>query len=102
VTIPCLFYTVDYIVKKGEQGNFFYVLQEGRVRVTDIFVGNTHYENVTLEPGDYFGEGFLISTEPRAANVVASTEGVAFSIDRETFTKVLGDFSRLISKAQDR
>jgi CRP-like cAMP-binding protein len=102
VMTPHLFNTGDCIVKKGEQGKSFYVLQEGRVRVTDIFVGNTHYENVTLGPGDHFGEGALISTEPRAANVIALTQGTAFSIDRETFTKVLGDFSRLISKAQDR
>jgi cAMP-dependent protein kinase regulator len=102
VMTPCLFYIGDYIVKKGEQGDSFYVLQEGQVRVTDIFVGNTHYEDVTLEPGDYFGEGALISSEPRAANVVALTQGTAFSIDREIFTKVLGDFSRVILKAQDR
>jgi CRP-like cAMP-binding protein len=99
---PCLFSTGDYIVRKGEQGDSFYILQEGRVRVTDIFVGNTSYEDVTLEPGDYFGEGALISAEPRAANVVALTKGTAFSIDRETCRRVLGDFATLMSKSGDR
>jgi CRP-like cAMP-binding protein len=102
VMTPLLFCTGDLIVRKGDQGNSFYILQEGRVRVTDIYVGNTSYENVTLEPGDYFGEGSLVSNEPRPANVVALTKGMAFSIDRGQFEKVLGDFPRLVSKAQDR
>jgi CRP-like cAMP-binding protein len=65
-------------------------------------VGNIRYEDITLEASDYFGEGALISSESRAASVVAMTKGTAFSIDRTTFQKVLGDFSKLIAKSQDR
>ena len=99
---PVLFSTGDYIVKKGESGKSFYILQEGRVRVTEIFVGGTSYEDIDLNQGDYFGEDSLVSDEPRAANVVALTSGTAFSIDREMVKKILGDFGSLISKAQDR
>lgn len=102
VMTPCVFGTGDYIVKKGERGDSFYVIQEGKVRVTDIVVGKTRYEDVTLEAGDYFGEGALISSEDRAANVVALTKGAAFAIDRKTFQRVLGDFVKVIGKAQDR
>jgi CRP-like cAMP-binding protein len=102
VMTPCLFQTGDYIVKQGERGDSFYIIQDGKVRVTDIVVGNISYEDVNLEPGDYFGEGALISSERRAASVVAMTKGTAFSIDRPTFQKVMGDFVTLISKAQDR
>ena len=52
--------------------------------------------------GDYFGERALITSEPRAANVIGVTKGTAFSIDRSTFEKVLGDFSKVIMRAQDR
>lgn len=99
---PVLFSTGDYIVQKGECGTSLFIMREGRVRVTDIFVGGTSYEDVFLGVGDYFGEDALISDEPRAANVVALTKGSAFSVDRESIQKVLGDFASLISKAQDK
>jgi cAMP-dependent protein kinase regulator len=101
VTTPCIFSTGDYIVKRGEQGDSFYIIHEGKVRVTDIVVGSNSYEDVTLESGDYFGEGALISSEARTANVVALTKGTAFAIDRTTFQRVLGDFVKVIRKAQD-
>jgi CRP-like cAMP-binding protein len=102
VMTPVIFYTGDYIVKKGDKGSSFYIVQEGKVRVTEIFVGGTSYEDIVLEKGDYFGEDALVGEEPRAANVVALTTGRAFSIDRANVRKVLGDFASLISKAQDR
>jgi CRP-like cAMP-binding protein len=72
------------------------------MKVSDISVGNSNFDDVILRTGDYFGERALATDEPRAATVTALTEGVAFSIDRMTFEKVLGKFSRLIIKAQDR
>jgi len=102
VMTPCIFQTGDYIIKRGERGDSFYIIQEGKVRVTDIVVGNIRYEDVTLGTGEYFGEGALISSESRAASVVALTKGTAFAIDRTIFQKVLGDFVKLISRAQDR
>ena len=99
---PRTFKEEDVLVKKGEEGDAFYILQEGEMKVSDISVGNSNFDNIILKPGDYFGERALVTDEPRAANVTALTEGVAFSIDRLTFEKVLGKFSRLIIKAQDR
>lgn len=99
---PVLFSTGDYIVQKGDTGSSFFIIQDGKVRLTEIFVGGTSYEDTSLGTGDYFGEDALVSNEPRAANVVALTKGSAFSIDRANVRKVLGDFASLISKAQDR
>ena len=44
----------------------------------------------------------MITSEPRAANVIGITKGTAFSIDRSTFELVLGDFSKVILRANDR
>ena len=90
------------LVKKGEEGDAFYVIQEGELEVTDISVGSTSFEDIVLSAGDYFGERSLVTDEPRAANVTAMTEGLAFSIDKPTFQKILGDFTRVIMKSQDR
>jgi cAMP-dependent protein kinase regulator len=102
VMTPCIFTIGDYLVKRGEKGDSFYILHEGKVRLMDIVVGNNRYEDVTLHTGDYFGEGALISSETRTANAVAVTKGTAFSIDRSVFQRVLGDFITVIRKAQDR
>jgi cAMP-dependent protein kinase regulator len=92
----------DSLVRKGEEGDAFYIIQEGEMTVTDISVGPAKFEDIMLKAGDYFGERALATHEPRAANVTATTKGTAFSIDRTTFEKVLGKFSRVIMKSQDR
>jgi CRP-like cAMP-binding protein len=90
------------LVRKGEEGEAFYIIQEGEMTVTDISVGSSKFEDITLKAGDYFGERALATHEPRAANVTATTRATVFSIDRTTFEKVLGKFSRVIMKSQDR
>ena len=102
VMTPRFFKSHEIIVHKGEEGDAFYILAEGTMEVTDISVGNVQYEDVTLSPGDYFGERALITSEPRAAYVSGVTDGQVFSIDRATFEKVLGDYGRVIIQSQDR
>lgn len=100
--IPRVFEAGEYIVKKGEEGDTFYVIQEGKVRVTDITMGSTTYEDQVLGPGEYFGERALVHKEPRSANVVGKTKGIALSIDKETFEKVVGNIAVLTMKAEDK
>mmetsp|Transcript_52013 Transcript_52013/g.125490 ORF Transcript_52013/g.125490 Transcript_52013/m.125490 type:complete len:914 (+) Transcript_52013:468-3209(+) len=92
----------DYLVHKGDEGDAFYIVYEGSVECRDISVGETKFDNLTLKAGSYFGERSLATNEPRAANVVATSKGSTFQIDRKTFEKVLGKFSRVIMKSQDR
>jgi cAMP-dependent protein kinase regulator len=101
VMTPRVFGPNDLIVTKGELGDAFYVIQEGEILIKDISVGSTVYEDQKLGPGGYFGERSLMTSEPRAANCMALTHGVAFSIDRATFEKILGKISALILRAQD-
>jgi cAMP-dependent protein kinase regulator len=92
----------EVVVTKGADGEAFYILKKGMMVVKDISVGGTAYEDVTLAPGDYFGERALLTSEPRAANVVGMEDGVCFLIDRFTFEKVLGNFSQVIMRSQDK
>ena len=59
----------DEITKEGEVSVGFYVIEEGRARVTmnELLVGE-------LGPGDHFGEISLIAETPRAATVTAETD----------------------------
>ena len=49
-------------------------------------------ELVTLGPGGYFGELALQSNEPRKATVTATSPTVCWTMDRSTFTNMLGMF----------
>jgi cAMP-dependent protein kinase regulator len=99
--VPRVFEAGEYIVRKGEEGDTFYVIQEGKVRVTDITMGSTKYEDQVLGPGDYFGERALVHKEPRSANCIGKTKGIALSIDKDTFEKVVGNIALLTIKAED-
>ena len=101
VMTPRIFSEEDILVKKGDPGDAFYVIQEGEVWVKDISVGSAVYQDMVLGPGEHFGERALVTSEPRAANVIGKTRGVAFSIDRETFQKVLGQMHELVIKSSD-
>eukprot|EP00545_Synedropsis_sp_CCMP1620_P004630 CAMPEP_0119013792 /NCGR_PEP_ID=MMETSP1176-20130426/8976_1 /TAXON_ID=265551 /ORGANISM="Synedropsis recta cf, Strain CCMP1620" /LENGTH=829 /DNA_ID=CAMNT_0006966911 /DNA_START=183 /DNA_END=2672 /DNA_ORIENTATION=+ len=99
---PRVFTKGDVLVSKGDDGDAFYVIQEGTVLVTDISVGGQTYEDMALGAGDFFGERALVTKEPRTANCIAATNGIALSVDSDTFQKVMGAMSQLILKASDK
>lgn len=62
----------DYIIKQGESGNVFYFIEDGSAIATKSIDGAPPKEVMQYEPGSYFGELALLSSEPRAANIIAS------------------------------
>jgi cAMP-dependent protein kinase regulator len=102
VMVPRRFLVGDRIIAKGDEGDAFYIVKEGEMNVTAISFGKTRYEDVTLGPGDHFGERALVTKEPASANVVALSSGTLFFINKATFEKVLGDYSRVILKSADK
>mmetsp|Transcript_18238 Transcript_18238/g.40523 ORF Transcript_18238/g.40523 Transcript_18238/m.40523 type:complete len:1091 (-) Transcript_18238:910-4182(-) len=92
----------DTIVKKGDVGKIFYIIKTGKVRVTDIEVGSSKYDDQTLGAGDYFGERAIVTEEPRVANITAAEETMCLCLSRDVFVKVLGDLSNVVTKSQDK
>jgi CRP-like cAMP-binding protein len=68
------------VVTLGEEGDTFYVIASGHVRV-EI----NGYPVGELGPGSSFGERALLRNNPRAATVVAATELDLFALDRDNF-----------------
>jgi len=99
---PLTFSKGELLVRKGDEGDMFYVLQEGKVRVTDIVAGGKNYDDVELGKGEYFGERALVMKEPRAANITALTDGIALCVDSDTFKDVMGNLGQLVMKSSDR
>ncbi|RHY87303.1 hypothetical protein DYB37_004957 [Aphanomyces astaci] len=50
------------------------------------------------QDGEYFGERALMTHEPRAANVTAETDVVAFALDRQAFDEILGSLREVIDR----
>ena len=86
----------EAIVKKGEEGDIFYIINEGQVRVHDIGLGDSSYADQVLKKGDWFGERALMTGEPRAANVTAMSETQAFAVDRKTFETTIGPLESVL------
>ena len=86
----------EAIVQKGEQGDIFYIINDGQVRVHDIGLGDSSYADQVLKKGDWFGERALMTGEPRAANVTAMSETQAFAVDRKTFETTIGPLESVL------
>ncbi|KAL7986234.1 hypothetical protein Chor_011400 [Crotalus horridus] len=78
----------EHVIDQGDDGDNFYVIEEGSY---DIFVTR---ESQTRCVGRYdnhgsFGELALMYNTPRAATIVATTEGALWGLDRVTFRRII-------------
>lgn len=75
-----------WVVREGEAGDAFFVIEQGRVAVTQR--GAVLRE---LGPGDWFGELALLRDVPRTASVRTLTDVTLMVLDRDPFlTAVTG------------
>jgi len=81
------------IIRKGEAGDRFYVIDAGQVEVRD------GASLVIRGPGEFFGEIALLRNVPRTADVVALTDVSMRSLDRETFIEAVTGQSENIAAA---
>ncbi len=76
------------IIRKGEEGDKFYMIQEGVVEVMrPLSDGSWHHDEIA--EGGFFGEVALIRNETRNATVVAKTDVELFVLQRSQFNEIL-------------
>lgn len=92
----------ERIINKGDVGEVFYILREGKVKVHDIGFGDSTYMDQEMTQGDYFGERALLTGDARSANVTAVTNCTTLCLSRETFEKVLGPLQGLIDHSMKK
>jgi CRP-like cAMP-binding protein len=74
----------EAVTREGEPGVGFFVIEEGRAKVT------MHGEDVgELGGGDHFGEIALIAETPRAATITAESELRCFGMTSWDFRKLV-------------
>jgi anion transporter len=77
------------IVKQGDQGDAFYLIQSGAVQViVDSGAGNSEVVAV-FGPKDGFGEMALLSGEQRSATIVSVKETTLWRLKREDFDELI-------------
>ncbi len=78
----------DVIYAQGSPGDKFYVIFQGRVRVTQK-EGQRERQLRILNTGDYFGEGGLLFKRPRSDTITALEPTVLLRLGREDFFELL-------------
>jgi len=89
----------ELIVKQGDSGDRFFILEEGKCVVTKVYVeGTPPQEVMSYSSGDYFGELALLMNEPRAASVTALTDCRLLTLSRRTFKTLLGPLEDMLKR----
>jgi CRP-like cAMP-binding protein len=86
----------DFIIQKGTTADKFYVIYLGNVSVvSEGLVSKKVYGTY-----DYFGEVALITNKKRTADVVAETDGIAYTISKDKFLSFISgtDFETSLQK----
>lgn len=92
------------VIKQGEHGNALYIVATGSFSVYMTNEGKKQKLG-EVKPGSCFGEGALVTDEPRNATVVCDQSGIVYRIGRNEFKRAFKDrseelkaFVRLISR----
>ncbi|CAH1266245.1 cAMP-dependent protein kinase type II-alpha regulatory subunit-like isoform X2 [Branchiostoma lanceolatum] len=78
----------EHVIDQGDDGDNFYVIDSGTYNIfvkidgADKHVGS--YDNTGS-----FGELALMYNTPRAATIVATSDGILWALDRQTFRRIL-------------
>lgn len=85
----------EAIIREGDPGDLFYVIESGGVEVTKQ---GRHV--ATLGSGDYFGEIALLRNVPRTANVTARSDTVLQALDSATFVPAVTGQGEFLEAAE--
>ena len=82
----------EFIIKQGDEGDFFYVVVKGECTVLrETPINKDGIKLAQLTTGDTFGEEALISDARRNANVKAATDVTLMRLGKEDFQTLLNE-----------
>ncbi|XP_072097419.1 cAMP-dependent protein kinase type II-beta regulatory subunit-like [Mobula birostris] len=78
----------EHVIDQGDDGDNFYVIERGKY---DIFVSVDGMQKCvgTYENHGSFGELALMYNTPRAATIIATSNGALWGLDRTTFRRII-------------
>ncbi|KAL4754122.1 camp-dependent protein kinase regulatory subunit [Aspergillus terricola var. indicus] len=87
----------EYIIKEGDPGDAFYLLESGEA---EAFMEGVEESVKSYKRGDYFGELALLDDKPRAASVRAKTEVKVAKLGRDGFKRLLGPVENIMRRTE--
>ncbi|MDX1443620.1 MAG: cyclic nucleotide-binding domain-containing protein [Gammaproteobacteria bacterium] len=82
----------DTVIKQGEEGDYFYIITQGKCAVTRETPTNKNgIKLAELGVGDSFGEEALISDAKRNATITMITDGQLMRLGKEDFNTLLNE-----------
>jgi MFS family permease len=85
----------EEVVRQGEPGDRFYVIDTGSV---DVYVDGQL--TTRLGPGEYFGEIALLRDTPRTATVRTREDGLLLTLSRDSFVPAVAGYAPSHSSAE--
>ncbi|HEY3612156.1 MAG TPA: MFS transporter [Gaiellales bacterium] len=83
------------VIRAGEPGDRFYVIADGELTI------DAGSQQITVGPGDFFGEIALLRDVPRTATVRADTDVRLYALERDDFLAVVTGNSLARTEADD-
>jgi CRP/FNR family cyclic AMP-dependent transcriptional regulator len=82
---------------ENEEGDSFFIIVDGRIKVTILGDDGREVILSVLGRGDFFGEMALLDNEPRSATAIAVEDTELLSLHRNDFQTVLSDNRSIMS-----
>lgn len=79
----------EVVIRQGDVGDFYYIISQGRGKVTRRSSDQRETTLAELSVGDSFGEEALISEAPRNATVTMLTDGALMRLSKAHFIALL-------------
>ena len=80
----------DVIIRQGDEGDYFYIIREGKCSVTRLAAGGGwDVPLAELFPGDCFGEEALVSDVKRNATISMVADGTLMRLSKQDFVAIL-------------
>ena len=80
----------DIIIRQGDEGDYFYIIREGKCSVTRLAAGGGwDVPLAELFPGDCFGEEALVSDVKRNATISMVADGTLMRLSKQDFVAIL-------------
>jgi len=87
---PVVFETGDTVIKQGEPGDNYYIIQEGICEVTRVPGEDKEPVKLAeLTVGDSFGEEALLTDATRNATITMLSDGVLMQLNKDSFVDLI-------------
>lgn len=91
------------VIHQGEKGDKFYIIHSGILVAEKLHQATQENQTVfKYKAGDYFGELALINDVDRQATVRTISDCVLFSIDRDSFFRLLGSMGEIMERNKEK